>query len=225
MLKGNRVSLRAVERDDLPRIRDIERDQVELMLEASGSWRPQHLGQYEKDWESWTNDKSIYWFVIEADGKIIGTADLHNMDRRDGTAEMGIGIFVPEYLGKGYGRDAIRLLIDFAFRIQNLRRLWLETYSVNVRAQRSYAACGFVEEGRLRQHAHVNGQYVDMVVMGLLRSEWEAARATSAITAIVPDPLDAIVGMIEDAPADLSMTVRETLADHYQAKADLERPA
>ncbi|HLV78687.1 MAG TPA: GNAT family protein, partial [Chthonomonadaceae bacterium] len=75
--------------------------------------------------------------------------------------------------GRGYGRDAIRVLLDYAFRLRNFRKVWLMTCSTNERAIRCYRACGFVEEGRKRAHLWSDGQYVDEVHMGILRDEWQ----------------------------------------------------
>ena len=71
------------------------------------------------------------------------------------------------------------LLLDYAFRLRNLRKVWLSTNSDNERAIRAYLACGFVEEGRLRQHVWSNGQYLDEVRMGVLRDEWEQGPGAS----------------------------------------------
>lgn len=68
------------------------------------------------------------------------------------------------------------LLLDYAFRLRNLSRVWLEVYAGNERAIRAYTACGFVEEGRMREHIWLNGRYVDNVLMGVLRKEWVTAR-------------------------------------------------
>ena len=54
----------------------------------------------------------------------------------------------------------------------NMHRVWLTTHSENERAIRCYKACGFIEEGRMRQHLYVRGHYVDRVVMGILREEF-----------------------------------------------------
>jgi len=77
---------------------------------------------------------------------------------------------------QGYGWEAINLFLDWALRVQNFRRIWLGALATNERAIRCHAACGLVEEGRQRQHAYVNGEYIDEVLMGLLRSEWEARK-------------------------------------------------
>lgn len=174
MLRGEKVTLRPVERDDLKALHDLERN-VELVMYGGSAWYPVPLAAYEKDFDEHVKDEDKSDFVIEVDGKIIGDIGLHReKNRRAGVASLGVGINDPEYVGKGYGRDAINVLLDWAFRIQNYRRIALETMAVNERAIRAYRACGFVEEGRMRQHEYWNGQYVDVVLMGILRDEWNA---------------------------------------------------
>ena len=173
MLKGERVILRAVEREDLKRLHELEQN-VGLVLLGDGQWQPVSLVKWEKEFDKQIDEEEHSRFVIEADGRVIGGCGLHHRNRRQGTSQFGIGIYDREYVGKGYGRDAINVLLDWAFRIQNYRRIWLETLAVNERALRSYRACGFVEEGRLRDHAYFDGAYVDVVLMGLLRPAWEA---------------------------------------------------
>ncbi|HEX6288093.1 MAG TPA: GNAT family protein [Herpetosiphonaceae bacterium] len=175
MLRGEKVLLRAVERDDLKTLHALERD-LDLVLLADGNWQPIPLATIEKDFDKHVENEDRSWFVIEVDGKVIGSVGLHHRDRRIGASAFGIAIYERDYLGKGYGRDAIDVLLRWAFLVQNFRRIWLETWSVNERAIRCYRAVGFVEEGRLREQAYFNGSYYDVVLMGMLRSEWEARR-------------------------------------------------
>ena len=175
MLKGKKVILRAVERDDLKRLHALERN-VDLVVLGDGEWQPVPLGQWERNFDKQLEHTDRANFAIEAGGTLIGGIGLHHRSRRSGVTSFGIGIYDPEYLGNGYGRDAIETLLPWVFRIQNYRRIWLETSSSNERAIRCYRAVGFVEEGRLREHEFLDGQYIDSVLMGLLRSEWEARR-------------------------------------------------
>ena len=175
MLKGEKVTLRAMERTDLAVLHALKRH-VDLVVLSSGHWAPEPLASWEAHFDKHAADEDQGRFVIEAEGALIGTIGLNHPDRRSGTSELGIGIYDPDYLGKGYGRDAIRVILEWGFRIQNFRRIWLSVTSDNVRAIRSYAACGFVEEGRQREHVFAAGQYVDLVHMGLLRSEWQDAQ-------------------------------------------------
>jgi diamine N-acetyltransferase len=173
MLKGEKIILRAEERDDLKKLHELQRN-VELVMLADGYWQPSSLAHFEKSFEKHLDDHEESWFVIEADGTVIGGCGLHHSHRRDSATQFGIGIYDPDYLGKGYGRDAIETLLRWAFRVQNWRRVWLTTLATNERAIRCYHALGFVEEGRLREQAFFDGRYVDEIQMGMLRSEWEA---------------------------------------------------
>jgi RimJ/RimL family protein N-acetyltransferase len=98
---------------------------------------------------------------------------LFNLNEHARTAELGITIGDKEYWGQGFGRECVKLLVDYAFQHRNLHKVWLHVHAGNARAIGAYAACGFQEEGRLRAHVWSNGQYDDLLVMGLLRSEWQ----------------------------------------------------
>lgn len=105
----------------------------------------------------------------------IGEVSYRDMDVVAGTAVLGIMIGDKSHWGQGYGTDAIRTLCRFLFDRFRLRRIQLDTWAGNERAIKSYAKVGFQIEGRLRDAALVNGQPMDQVVMGLLRSEFVAS--------------------------------------------------
>ncbi len=175
MIRGEKVTLRAVTRGDLPRLLDFAND-LEVELAGGGDPpMPRTLQRLEKDFEREVSEppRDRTNFAIEADGECIGTCGLFNIDLNARHAELGIGIGAKEYWGKGYGREAVGLLLDYAFRLRNLRRVWLEVHSANERAIRAYSSCGFVEEGRMREHVWLGGRYVDNVIMGVLREERE----------------------------------------------------
>ncbi len=65
------------------------------------------------------------------------------------------------------------LLLRHAFNTLNLNRVGLRVYETNPRAIQSYRKAGFVEEGRLRQEEYRNGEYIDVICMSILRSEWQ----------------------------------------------------
>jgi RimJ/RimL family protein N-acetyltransferase len=172
MLKGDRVTLRALRRDDVEQMRQSAND-VELELLGGDPPRPQSVEVIQAwyDEKIAKDNKDSVNFAIEADGKYIGFCGLWRFDLTAQTCELGIGIGDRDYWGRGYGREAIGLLLDYAFRLRNQRRVWLTTSSDNERALRCYRACGFVEEGRLRAHLWSGGRYVDQVIMGILREE------------------------------------------------------
>jgi RimJ/RimL family protein N-acetyltransferase len=174
MLQGKLVRLRSITREDLPRLWEFN-NSLEVEIAGGGDPpTPQSLErlQAEFDQEASKGGRDGPSFAIEVDGKFIGQCALFNIDSVAQTCEIGITIGDKEYWGRGYGRDAMRLLLWYAFVQRNIHRVWLKVHAENKRAIRSYWSCGFKEEGRLRAHVWTNGHYEDLIVMGLLREEW-----------------------------------------------------
>jgi RimJ/RimL family protein N-acetyltransferase len=178
MLIGPRVTLRALHRDDLPLLWVFNND---LAVELAGGGDPPMPQRYEQlaaafDEVASKGGRDNADFAIEVDGRFIGTCGLFGEDATAQSVELGIGIGDKSRWGQGIGREAIGLLLEYAFRYRNYRRVWLRVHANNERGMRAYRACGFIEEGRQRQHVYSNGHYHDLVLMGILRSEWEAAQ-------------------------------------------------
>lgn len=115
-------------------------------------------------------------FVVDVDGTAVGVATLFKFDHLARHAAAGISL-LPDARGHGIGTAAMARLIEFGFLRRNLRRIHLEVIASNRGAIRAYEKAGFVVEGRQRQHAWVRGAYEDVVLMGILRSEVDDARA------------------------------------------------
>ena len=109
-----------------------------------------------------------------ADDRLIGFVAFEGINWRNADTFAAIGIGERDYWGKGYGTDALRVLLRFAFDELNLQRVSLSFLEGNDRAQRSYEKCGFRYEGRERQAWVYDGRRWDEIYMGLLRGEWEA---------------------------------------------------
>jgi len=177
MLKGNRITLRPIGRDDMERYCQFAND-VELELLGGGDPpRPMAkesiIADFEERQKENKDGSKGAVFGIEADGKYIGLCGIWHFNFTNQTCELGIGIGDRDYWSRGYGREAIGLMLDYAFRLRNFRKVYLITCSNNERALRCYRASGFVEEGRLRQQVWSDGKYVDEVYMGVLRDEWQ----------------------------------------------------
>jgi diamine N-acetyltransferase len=109
----------------------------------------------------------------EADGAFVGLVYLNDIDWFVRNAEFGILIGERSRQGRGLAKDALALVANYAFGTLNLNRLYLRVVAFNKRALRLYRSFGFVEEGIQRQHAFLRGRYYDVVLMGLLRREFE----------------------------------------------------
>jgi RimJ/RimL family protein N-acetyltransferase len=118
--------------------------------------------------------------VEEHGGPLIGLVHLTRIDWIARHAVFGITIGDKERQGKGFGKEATRLMIDYAFSNLNLRRIWLEVPASNKRAIRLYEGLGFEREGTLRAHAYVAGALHDVILFGLLRED--GASAASALS-------------------------------------------
>ena len=114
-------------------------------------------------------------FALRAldDGRLVGFVRLYDIIWTHGSALVAISVPDAREQGKGFGRDGLGLLLRYAFHELGLHRLWLDVFGYNERAIHLYAEAGFREEGRLREHLQRDGRRWDVVLMGLLRAEWE----------------------------------------------------
>lgn len=136
MLRGERVLLRGKRREDLPVQFEHDNDLEVLLVADDGPPVPWPLERLYRsfDRQAEESDDSHTWFVIEVEGKVIGRCGLSRFHLTDRTCFLGIVIGEKEYWGRGYGREAIRLLLDYAYRYRNMRKVYLSTGSHNERA-------------------------------------------------------------------------------------------
>ena len=179
MLQGTKVLLRAMTRADLPRLCQFNNDVAVELAGGGDPPLPQSLARLEAEFDTQVGSggRDGTSFAIEADGQLIGQCALFRFNHVAHHAELGITIGDKAYWGRGYGSDAISLLIDYGFRHHNLHRIYLSVNGNNDRAIGAYKRCGFVEEGCLREHAWSNGRYIDLLYMGILQSEWALRQA------------------------------------------------
>jgi RimJ/RimL family protein N-acetyltransferase len=173
MIKGEKVRLRAIEREDIPRFVQWlnDRELVRHLLR----YMPLSKAEEERWFERQLEDESSRVFAIETrEGVHIGNIGLDKTDWKNGHAELGLFIGEKEYWGQGYGSDAIMALLDFAFNEMNLHRVYLHVLAFNQRAIRCYEKCGFVLEGTERESIFREGRYHDQLLMGLLREEFNS---------------------------------------------------
>lgn len=171
-LVGEKVYLRPLGEGDLDRCwRWINDPEVRRYL---GAWRPMSREQ-EQEWlrNVYTSPNNVQLAIVLREGnRHIGNLGLHGINWRSGSSELGILIGEPELWGWGYGPEAIRLLLAYAFDTLRLNRVELRVHAYNTRAIRAYEKSGFREEGRLRAAHFLSGRYHDTLVMALLASEW-----------------------------------------------------
>jgi RimJ/RimL family protein N-acetyltransferase len=132
----------------------------------------------EEDWYNTLKKREndfIFSIVIlddENDEILIGNCEI-KVDWKNRVGSCGIVIGEKDYHSKGYGTEAMKLLVDYGFNTLNLNRIELSTFNFNLRALKSYKNVGFKEEGARRQTIYVNGEYHDVIILGILKNEWQ----------------------------------------------------
>ena len=173
-LRSEHVELTALCDGDRERLFQWINQRPEVILNAGYS--PVH----ERDHVEWFDrirrrpDVVIFAIRTTADGELIGSCQLLNVDRRHSTAELQIRIGAPDARDRGLGTEAVRLLLVHAFRDLDLERVQLHVFADNARAIRAYEKAGLRREGVLRSAAFIDGRRCDVVVMGILREEADA---------------------------------------------------
>ncbi|MDF2520434.1 MAG: acetyltransferase [Clostridia bacterium] len=174
MYTGEKVRLRAYKREDVQLAQQYINDAETKKLLMPGIPYPITLEQEQKWFESISAFSDNYSFAIETlqEGKYIGGCGVNKLDWKNSVATVGIFIGDKDYWGKGYGTDAMKVLVKFIFEQMNINKVKLFVYSFNERAVKSYEKCGFAREGVLRQEIFRDGKYHDEYIMGILKDEF-----------------------------------------------------
>lgn len=176
LFKGELVNLRAIKEEDI-KIAVEHNSDPEIACNADFSAPLPQSAENLKEWLEEMRKKSNRYkgfnLAIETkDGKFIGTCGAFHMDRKNRVAQVGIGIGNKDYLGKGYGTEAMKLLVEFLFDEYNVNKVKLGVFAFNERAIKSYEKCGFKNEAVLREILYRFGKYHDMINMAILREDY-----------------------------------------------------
>jgi RimJ/RimL family protein N-acetyltransferase len=171
LLTGSRVVLRPPVEADVSARQALGLDpEIHRMFGGSRDRLAPYTEEMARGWLSMMREDPHAW-VIDVGAGLIGELRLEKLDLLDKRATLAIGILDPAALGKGYGTEAIRLVLAHAFGALGLHRIGLRVLAYNERAIRCYQKCGFVIEGRERESALVDGAWHDDVMMGILATD------------------------------------------------------
>lgn len=167
MLEGKSVNLRRAEKDD-----------VSLVAQRYGD--PEYMGEYQDTWviprehlEKSMLEENIFFMIEKKDGTPIGhmSGFMHGW-MRGRMMEIGFAL-VPRERGKGYGTEAIQMIVDYLFLETDIVRVQAPTGTKNIPSQKALEKAGFSREGIMRKSWFVKGEYIDQCLYSLLKEEWK----------------------------------------------------
>ena len=181
LFEGKWIRLAPIDHDKDPEVES--RWTHDLSLQRALSRRPAmplSVAQMKKKYEAIEKEvdesHSVFHFTIRGkqDGRLVGFVRIEGIEWTHGTASLKLAIGDPADRGKGYGSDAMQLILRFAFSELNLYRLSAVVAEDNPQALKFFQKFNFVEEVRRRKALQRDGQTWDSIHLGLLRDEWLA---------------------------------------------------
>ncbi len=173
MFSSNRINLRKVTEDDAA-IYHKWRNNPVVMENTSPNLDVYTQEETEGFIREITNsiDSKCYMIELKDQDQSIGIVSLINIDYKNRNAECIIDIGEKDYWSKGYGREAMELVLNYSFTEMNLHKVYLRFFSFNHRAMKLYEKLGFVKEGEQKEHIFRNGQWHGVTLMAIFQGDY-----------------------------------------------------
>lgn len=172
-LKSERIYLRTLAETDAPLfLANTQDEEIRYMTGTKSTFTLEQIQQHIKNVNE---DSSRYDFAIclNSNNQMIGELSVFDIEQDNKKAGFRISMCSIDFTGKGFGTEAIRLILKFVFEELKLNRLQLEVFSHNKRGIKAYEKAGFTTEGILRESLNYNGNYSDEIIMSILKSDYE----------------------------------------------------
>lgn len=190
MFYGQRVLIRPMEREDLPFIQRLNADPAVRGRVVGWGW-PQSLAEQVSWFEAQKVGGQTYrWVVERRDGGLIGLTGLWDVDWHNRNAHSALKLGgEPGVRGDGFGTDAIKAVMAFAFYDVGLERLYSTILEDNTASLRAYCdKAGWQQEGRARRHVWRHGRWVDLLHVAALKSDFAALPDADVYRSLILDP-------------------------------------
>ena len=177
-LQGSRLALVPVEARDIDQVAAFFGDVSELYYYLPDVLLPRNRHQLDAMMKDWNDGVNNFAFACRLGDQTIGLVTLADLDPFSGNAELGIMLAAASFRKKGYAREAIGLILDYAFGELRLHRLYVRVAPKNHTSIRLFEAFGFQKEGRIRDAMRRGNGYVDLLLYGLLEDEYRQAKCS-----------------------------------------------
>ncbi|MDQ0216963.1 N-acetyltransferase [Peribacillus cavernae] len=172
LFRGELVKLSAPREEDAEIMAKWEEDSEYLRNVDTDIALPHAKMQFEIEESPDPNEAYFRLRKMEND-ELIGFVVIHRIEWNNRAGFLAIGIGDSKNRNKGYGTEALQLILRFAFHELNLNRVSLDVIEYNKRAIHAYKKAGFQHEGRMRAAVSRDGKRYDRIIMGILCPEWE----------------------------------------------------
>ncbi|PDY78981.1 GNAT family N-acetyltransferase [Bacillus cereus] len=174
LFQDKTIKLSAVRETDAKEMAKWQEDSEYLRNVDTDLACPQSLHEISNDglFKGRRSNSISFMLRTVQDERLIGFVAIHGIEWNNRTGLLAIGIGDANDRGKGYGREAIQLILKYAFYELNLHRIGLDVISYNKSAIALYKKMGFQMEGCMREAVQRDGKCFDRIIMGILRDEW-----------------------------------------------------
>jgi RimJ/RimL family protein N-acetyltransferase len=174
LLIGDNIRLTSITEEDMPTVTTWYQDGDFLRLLDAVPAMPRSQEELKKEFLGEPSHNTFRFAIRKADeSAIIGIIQLQSILWNHGVSWVAIEVG-QEHQGRGYGQEAMKLCLNYAFRELNLHRVQLSVFSYNEPAIRAYEKIGFKHEGTYREFLYRDGKRYDMLLYSILRPEWES---------------------------------------------------
>jgi RimJ/RimL family protein N-acetyltransferase len=169
MIEGSRIALGPILPNDLPNLFIWGDDPAIARLNEP--YVPKNLQRESDFWLNAAGDATRVFFAVRSlsSPEILGHVQVTAIDPIHRSASVGILIGKAGNRGRGYGKEAMQLVIDYCWRTLNLSRLSLNVHATNAPAVALYEALGFETEGVLRSALFIDGAWIDLKLMAIMQ--------------------------------------------------------
>jgi RimJ/RimL family protein N-acetyltransferase len=168
-MRGSLVTLRTVLAEDSDYYYQWINNKELVLLNSD--FKPVSREEHDR-WFTSLNDQqhlALFSIVTNQEQQLIGSCSLRNINSHHKNAELQIRIGDFDYHNRGYGSDAIKLLVQYGFSKLNLHRIYLYVFADNLKAIKAYKKCNFRIEGELEEAACINGKFINLILMAIIK--------------------------------------------------------
>ena len=168
MIQGEITDLHPFDKEELKNTLKWKNDPI--IKEYIGTVYPISMEEHKRWFDKLSSNDNIRFFSIKTkEGDHIGNINLR-INWKDRNCEFGI-LIAEKTQGKGYGTDALKTVVNFAFEELNMHRIWCQIFEYNKAAVRVYEKAGFAQEGIMKEALFHEGKYHDKILMSMLNNK------------------------------------------------------